>query len=88
MILLTRQHGDLVHGTVQIIYPATSRKALSHKVSRLEREAYDAAMRQAMSLARWGHMFNAADHMQRAQCFLRKRMQLMITVRPPHAYCL
>ncbi len=72
-----------MHGTLQVIYPATSCGALSPKVSRSEREVYDAAMRQAMSLARWAHMSNAAEHMQRAECFLRERMRLMVTVRPP-----
>ena len=72
-----------MHGTMQVIYPATSREELSSKLSRHdEREAYDAAMRQAMFLASWAHMFDAAKHMQRAQCFLSTRMRLMVTVRP------
>jgi hypothetical protein len=68
---------------VQVIYPATSCEALSTKISRREREAYDAAMRQAMSLARWAHMFDAGKHMQRAECFLSAHMRLMVNVRAP-----
>ena len=71
-----------MHGTLQVVYPATSCEALSPNISRSEREAYDSAMRQAMSLARWAHMFDAAKHMQRAANFLGARMRLMITVRP------
>ena len=51
-------------------------------LSRSDREAYDAAMRQAMSLARWADMFDAAKHMKCAEYFLGKHMRLMVTVRP------
>ncbi len=73
---------------LQVIYPATSCRALSSKISRRERENYDAAMRQAMSLVRWADMFGAAEHMQRAECFLGERMRLMVTVRARRAHCL
>ena len=39
-------------------------------------------MRQAMRLAQWAHMFDAAKHMQRAENFLGMHMRLMVTVRP------
>ncbi len=39
-------------------------------------------MRQAMSLARWADMFDAAKHMKCAEYFLGKHMRLMVTVRP------
>jgi len=80
--LTCRQHGDLSHGTLQAIYSATSCEALSLIISRRDRDAYDAAMRQAMRLAQWAHMFDAAKHMQRAENFLGMHMRLMVTVRP------
>jgi len=71
--------------SLQAIYPATSRKALLDDFSKVEREAHAASMRQAVALLRWAHKFGAAHHLQRAECFLQKRVQLMIAVRALNA---
>jgi len=69
---------------LQAIYPATSRMTLLDSFSLNERSAHAASMRQAIALLRWAHKFGAAHHLQRAEGFLQKRMQLMIAVRAPH----
>ncbi len=66
---------------LQAIYPVTSRMALLEDFSQDERGARAASMRQAVALLRWAHKFGAAHHLQRAECFLQKRMRHMITVR-------
>ncbi len=71
--------------SLQAIYPATSRKALLDDFSKVEREAHAASMRQAVALLRWAHKFGAAHHLQRAECFLQKRVQLMIAMRALNA---
>ncbi len=70
---------------LQAIYPVTSRMALLDTFAQYEREAHPASMRQAIALLRWAHKFGAAEHLQRAECFLLERVQLMIDVRAPHA---
>ena len=67
---------------LQAIYPATSRKAL---LDIYESDQHAATMRQAIALLRWAHKFGAAEHLERAEGFLQKRMQHMIAVRAPHA---
>jgi len=70
-----------MHGTLQVIYPSETRDVLWYKIPRCDRKTYDAAMRQAMSVARWAHMFDAAGPMRRAESFLSEHMRDMVTVR-------
>lgn len=79
------QGDDKVCCFTQGIYPVTSCRAVSTEVNWGDREAIAAAMRQSMVLLQWAHMFDAAEHTQRAERFLCKRMQSMAGVRPPCA---
>jgi hypothetical protein len=69
---------------LQVIYPATSNKALINTVAPNSAEEQAAAMRQAFALLRWAHKFGPEEHFQLAERFLCERMQLMATVRPQH----
>jgi hypothetical protein len=70
---------------LQVVYPATSCRALPDSFSPSDQEAHAGAMRQATAVLQWADKFGAAELMQRAEDFLCKRVRLMITVRPLHA---
>jgi hypothetical protein len=71
--------------SLQAVYPATTCRALSAHVRMNDREAHAALMRQAKALLRWAHKFDAAEHLQHAERYLRERVEVMIKVRSPHA---
>jgi hypothetical protein len=80
------RQGILLACTVlQVVYPATSYRALSDSFSPSNQEAHAGAMRQATALLRWADKFGAAKLMKRAEHFVCKRASLVITVRALHA---